>query len=91
MSSQAWKTMREVGVSCPRPAPEELYDLDADPLEQQNRVADPACQTVLEDMRNRLKNMLARTGASLPDRHVPPPDRQVELCLSYGRKLGIRP
>lgn len=41
-----------------------LYDLEKDPFEQKNRVADPAAKAVLEDMERRLKRWMSRTGDS---------------------------
>ena len=50
---QTWATPR---------VPEELYDLDADPLERVNLVDDPAHADVLEAMRGRLREHAAQTA-----------------------------
>ena len=39
---------------------DELYDLEGDPAELTNRIDDPACGDVLEEMRTRLYNWMAR-------------------------------
>ena len=41
--------------------PEELYDLESDPNEQQNLVGDPAFEEHLEAMRRRLDNHMRET------------------------------
>ena len=39
---------------------DELYDLKADPAEEHNRVTEPAAQTVLADLRRRLRGWMER-------------------------------
>jgi arylsulfatase A-like enzyme len=46
----------------PERAPEELYDLDADPFEVRNLAADPSRETVLQEMRGRLDRWMEETG-----------------------------
>ena len=67
--SLAWQSM--LGDH-DRPPPEELYDLEADPLEQDNLAEGPAAREVLEDMRGRLKTMMERTNSPLLTGHVSP-------------------
>jgi N-sulfoglucosamine sulfohydrolase len=45
----------------------ELYDLKADPWEQENRAADPACAEVLEDLKKRLVAWMSDTADPLLD------------------------
>lgn len=40
----------------------ELYDLEEDPYELQNRIDDPACEPVKEDLKERLLAHLTATG-----------------------------
>ncbi len=54
----------------PRPA-EELYDVDADPDEAINVIADPKFAGVLETMRKSLSDWGRETGDVLPDRLSP--------------------
>ncbi len=62
-----------------RPRPREmLFDLAADPLEQRNLADDPACRSVLEDMRARLERWMRTTGDPLLSGFVPlPPGARV--------------
>jgi arylsulfatase A-like enzyme len=46
----------------PERAPEELYDLDADPFEVKNLAADPAHEAALKEMRGRLDRWMEETG-----------------------------
>jgi hypothetical protein len=46
----------------PERAPEELYDLDADPFEVKNLAADPSHEAVLKEMRGRLDRWMEETG-----------------------------
>jgi arylsulfatase A-like enzyme len=46
----------------PERAPEELYDLDADPFEVKNLAADPSREAVLKEMRGRLDRWMEETG-----------------------------
>ena len=48
------------GWTRPR-VPEELYDLENDPNEQENLVGDPAFEPALETMRKRLDRQMAET------------------------------
>jgi arylsulfatase A-like enzyme len=69
-SSLTWQAMR--GESFPKPPPEELYDLEVDPLEQKNLIDDPAYRQVLADLQGRLHNMMRWTRSPLLIGHVPP-------------------
>src|SRR6185503_2025280 len=46
----------------PELAPEELYDLEADPFEVRNLAADPAHEATLKEMRGRLDRWMEETG-----------------------------
>ena len=61
--SQTWTAVRESGVEMMGQRPtqhtvqrafEELYDLETDPVEAQNRIDDPALQEIVANMRARL-------------------------------------
>ncbi|MFC1454374.1 sulfatase [Verrucomicrobiota bacterium] len=75
MSSASWRSMN---VDCSPPPAEELYDLKADPLEQNNLVGQPGTETILESMRERLQKTMKRTQAKLLKGHIPPPRAQEE-------------
>lgn len=45
--------------------PEELYDVAEDPLEQRNLACEPACATVLKDLRDRVEERMRTTGDPL--------------------------
>ena len=53
-----------------RRVPEELYDLENDPNEQNNLVGDPALEPALERMRKRLDRQMAETAGSLPGQGI---------------------
>jgi arylsulfatase A-like enzyme len=53
LPNQGWKGPR---------VPEELYDIETDPNEQENLAAEPAFEPVLEEMRRRLDAHMAETG-----------------------------
>lgn len=69
--SPTWHVIRREGPFPPPPA-EELYDLEADPLEQDNKATDPACAAVLANLRGKLRDMMERTDSPLLRGHVPP-------------------
>ena len=46
----------------PERAPEELYDLEADPFEVRNLAADPSHEAALKEMRGRLDRWMEETG-----------------------------
>ena len=76
LSSPAWQSMEH---ECPRPPPEELYDLVADPLEQHNLADHPAAADILHEMRQAMQAMMERTSSPLLNGgHVPPPEIQRE-------------
>jgi arylsulfatase A-like enzyme len=56
---------------------EELYDNRLDPQERVNLVNNPACQSILEDLRGRLRKWMVQTGDPLLNGHVPAPDNAV--------------
>jgi hypothetical protein len=61
---------------------DELYDLQADPWELHNRIADPACADVLRDLRTRLLVRLTEQGDALVRTDW------TRGQLAQGRKLG---
>ncbi len=67
--STSWKSMKG---PFPAPVPEELYDLQTDPLEQNNVVANSKYADVLTDLRNRMNAMMKRTNSPLLAGHVSP-------------------
>ena len=56
----------------PASPPEELYDLEADPLEQKNLVGEARYADVLEELRGELDEMMRRTDSPLLAGHVSP-------------------
>ncbi|MCK4298312.1 MAG: DUF4976 domain-containing protein, partial [Planctomycetes bacterium] len=40
---------------------DEFYDLDSDPYELDNRISDPECSAILQEMRDRLLNWMTET------------------------------
>ena len=74
---QAGEAMREDYYSTRRPA-EELYDLEADPLEQNNLVADPAHAEVAADLRGRVAQYMHDSNDILLYGDVPPARAQAE-------------
>jgi arylsulfatase A-like enzyme len=70
-SSLTWQSI-EPGGPFPMPPAEELYDLENDPLEQNNRADDPALAPVLGDLRARLRAMMERSHSPLLHGHVSP-------------------
>lgn len=89
MSSPAWISIADI-VDRSRPAPEELYDLEVDPGEENNLISIPEYSEVAGELRNSLFNMLSKTDCPLPEKHIPPTPEQVKAATSYGQKLGIR-
>jgi arylsulfatase A-like enzyme len=53
-------------------ASRELYDLQADPLEQRNLADDPQHADLAAELDARVMHMLRDTGSPLPDKHVSP-------------------
>jgi N-sulfoglucosamine sulfohydrolase len=70
-NSLTWEFMKAAGPYS-MPPPEELYDLQTDPLEQHNLAADPAHASVLADLRARLQEMMKRTKSPLLSGQVLP-------------------
>ena len=59
-------TVPEVAAAIARPrAPEELYDLDADPFERRNLATDPACAAVRSELAARLEGWMQQTADPL--------------------------
>ncbi len=59
-------------ADAPRPQ-EMLFDLESDPHEQRNLIADDAMQAVASDLRNRLTRWMRKTNDPLLNGPVPPP------------------
>ncbi|MDA0746840.1 MAG: sulfatase [bacterium] len=69
-SSYSWKSIADQEHA--PPPPEELYDLRTDPLEQKNLVGDPSATAVLEEMRERMHELMVQTSSPLLSGHVSP-------------------
>ncbi|MBT3291342.1 MAG: hypothetical protein HN380_28620, partial [Victivallales bacterium] len=88
MSSPAWQSMA-TNVDCSRPAREELYDLEKDPLEQRNLAGTPEAESVLVGLRDSMHRMMVDTQSPLLDGHVSPPAKQIELGQHHRERLKI--
>ena len=86
MTSLTWKAMEH---PCLLPPKEELYDLKSDPLELNNLAADLDYAEVLEEMRDLLGKMLHDTNSPLPEKHIQPPQAQVDASKRYGEMLNL--
>ena len=64
----------------PRPM-EELYDVQAGPVETRNLADSPSHRAVRDDLRARLERWMKETGDLLPERHVPWPQPGKEHFL----------
>ena len=82
LTSPAWQALKPRAAS-PRPPAEELYDLQNDPDERTNLAADPAAESVLAEMRERLDRMMKETDSPLSREHVQPPERQRQAARSH--------
>jgi len=78
--SLTWQVLQD---RYPTPPPEELYDLESDPMEQHNLAGDPASAAVLADLRRRLQEMMERTRSPLLTGHVSP-----ELSRTRNRRVS---
>jgi len=58
--NERWKYVRYPN----RDAPDELYDLQADPYEQRNLAADPASRPTLDQLKDELTQLLEVTPAA---------------------------
>lgn len=68
------------GLASREIASEQLYDLVFDPNEANNLAADPACASVLEELRGRLEEWMRDTSDPLLAGHVdPPPGVEINL------------
>jgi len=66
--TERWKYIRyPAGDGGPDRHKPELFEIAADPEEARNRIDDPSCVTVLQELRAELDRLMAATGA-LPDR-----------------------
>lgn len=81
--SERWKYIRWLD---PKPNVEELFDLENDPDELKNLVADPAHRTTLEDLRSRYQHW----RKVLPDRK-PDPDEYAGAAPPAVRPASTRP
>ncbi len=66
------------------PEAEELYDLQADPVERRNLAATPAAAAELREMRGHLCEMMTQTGSPLLHGHPQPNERQLQASRSHG-------
>lgn len=66
-----WEVIKKNGPF-PKPPPEELYDLKADPLEQNNLADAPGSADILKNLRAKLNEMMERTQSPLLTGHVSP-------------------
>lgn len=62
---------------------EELYDLEADPLEEENLIDDPDHADVAERLRTAVDEWMARSDDPLLDGDVPVPSEHVERMKTY--------
>lgn len=76
-SSEAGKEVRAEFYGSQRPE-EELYDLDADPHEQENLAEDPAYSAELSSLRNRVDQWMEATDDRLLEGKWPPTEIQEE-------------
>ena len=73
----AGQEMREEYYGTQRPE-EELYDLAADPWEQNNLIGDPECAEVSTELRGRVEEWMVATNDPLRYGDVPPTTKQRE-------------
>jgi arylsulfatase A-like enzyme len=78
----AGQEVREEYYASPRPA-EELYDLQADPLEMNNLVGDPKHAELLGDLRARVQAWMEETDDPLLRGDVPPTPEQAERIREW--------
>ena len=76
-SSPSGREVRDEFYGSQRP-PEELYDLEADPLEQDNLADDPAHRETLEELRECVDAWMADTDDRLLDGDWPPTPEQLD-------------
>ena len=88
LSSPTWMSMRD-SADTSRPAAEELYDLVADPNEQNNLAADTELADVLADLRQRLGRLMAETDSPFREGgHLLPPTKQIDAGNKYRAYTG---
>lgn len=85
LTSLTWKTIEK---DYPKPPKEELYDLESDPHEQNNLAVNPDSENILRAMRETLTEMLEKSDAPLPEKHIEPNEIQKERGKSYREKLA---
>ena len=69
--SPTWQLIKQRGPFSPPPS-EELYDLQADPREENHLAGDPDFAAVLDELRAKLRAMMERTNSPLLRGHVSP-------------------
>jgi len=87
LEQQAAANLNQDQQACflaPRPE-EELYDLQMDPHELQNKIDDPKYADIAKELRQALVNFRARTLDSLPSRRTPD-----EFTRDTGQPLPVR-
>ena len=73
-------------------APEELYDLDADPWEQTNLAGDPAAAALCEALASRLEHEQRETNDPILSGPVArPPDEEEIITRAFARMRSARP
>lgn len=84
LGSPSWQSIRK---AMPLPAPEELYDLRQDPLEQHNLANSSLYRQVLDSLRDNMQAMMRRTDSPLLNGHAELPACQRTRALEFRRRL----
>jgi hypothetical protein len=63
---QGYEEMLMASVNGEQPVYEELFDLEKDPVEVQNLIADPACQDILKSLRTKNAVLLKQHRGASP-------------------------
>ena len=82
LQSPSGRALYERYYTSARPE-EELYDLAADPLEEENLIDDPEYAEVADRLRTSVDDWMARTDDPLLDGDVPVPPEHVERMKTY--------